>query len=152
MYTKGQIFISSGNVEPFYSLINFLYSPIPRFFYPDKPLNFSQIFTVNLLPQNFEIGVTANFGALNEFSYNFGQFFGIAVGSIFLGYFLTICYRYFLRSKNNPYMSIFYLSVIFPYLQAGIVSGFIHDLALPMLILNFIYFNIFIGKTALEKN
>lgn len=152
MYTKGQIFISSGNVEPFYSLINFLYSPIPRFFYPDKPLNFSQIFTVNLLPQNFEIGVTANYGALNEFSYNFGQFFGMAVGSIFLGYFLTICYRYFLRSKNNPYMSIFYLSVIFPYLQAGIVSGFIHDLALPMLILNFIYFNIFIGKTALEKN
>jgi len=152
MHTKGQMFISDGHVEPFYSLINLLYAPIPRFFFPDKPLNFSQIFTVNLLPQNFEIGVTANFGALNEFSYNFGQFFGIVVGSIFLGCVLAVVYRFFLRSKNNPYTSIFYLSVIFPYFCSGIIAGFIHDLALPMLILNLIYFNIFIKKIDLEKN
>lgn len=152
MYTKGQVFISAGHIDPFYSLLNFIYSPIPRFLFPEKPLNFSQLFTSNLLPQNFEIGVTANFGLLNEFSYNLGPFFGVVFGSLFTGYVLSVCYRWFLRSKNNSYISIFYLSVIFPYFQGGVIAGFINDLALPLLILNLVYFKFFIKKIDLEKN
>jgi len=152
MYTNGQAFILNGHIEPFYSILNFIYSPIPRLLFPEKPLNFSQLFTSLLLPQNFDIGVTANFGMLNEFSYNFGQLFGILIGAIFLGYVLSVCYRRYLNSENNPYSAIFYLAVIFPYLSGGIVAGFINDLALPLLILNLIYFKFFVRIKDLEKN
>lgn len=145
MYTRGWIFIENNSPDYGLSLFNFLFQAIPRSIWNEKPNNFSTLMTIKLLPQNFDIGVTANFNSLNEFGYSFGGNIGVILGGIFLGLILAVGYIKFLLSAFSPYNSLHYLTVIFPYVTAGFMGGFINDLPLPILILNFLYFHIFVN-------
>lgn len=149
MFSKGLSY--SYDVESDYglSLLSVVVQPIPRAFWTDKPENFSTSMTRALLPQNYDIGVTANFNSLNEFIYSFGLI-GVVVGGSFLGVLLFFSYQLFRNSFCRPYLTVFYLSVVFPYITTGFIAGYINDLALPLAILNFIYFILFVEN--LNKN
>ncbi len=146
MHALGREFISNTYHDYGLSMLNVIYQPIPRLIWPDKPDTFSTLMTKKLIPHNFDIGVTANFNSLNEFCYSFGSIGGVIVGGIFLGTLIYVIQRKFHSAKFKPYESLHYLSVLFPYLTGGFMVGFINDLPLALLILNSIFFKIFVKK------
>lgn len=150
MYTKGRHFISGIDPDFGVSIVNFFVQAIPRGLWGDKPDNFSTLMTKHLLPQNFDIGVTANFNSLNEFCYSFGSI-GIVIGGLVFGVILLTGYRLFLASAYRPYKAMFYLTVVLPYLTAGFMAGFLNDQALPLLILNYLFFRMFVKKTTFVR-
>jgi hypothetical protein len=102
--------------------------------------------TRELLPQNLETGVTANFKSLNEFSKAFGTF-GILLGGVVLAVILALTYAVFDASVNRPYLSVYYVIVLFQYVGTGFFAGFVNDLALPSFVLGNIFFRRFYPKT-----
>ncbi|MCS6244890.1 MAG: hypothetical protein H2172_13680 [Opitutus sp.] len=110
---------------------------IPRYFWPDKMLNFSSLMTREIEPVNFYQGITANFGGLNEFIMAFGLF-GVAL-FIFLLY-GVFCFglKYVAKAGFSDRSLIFYIFCYIPYLSSGLVAGFINDLSLPSLIISLI--------------
>jgi hypothetical protein len=143
MYTKGYLTLNNVFLDFKINFLTIFIQFIPRSIWPEKPLNFSSAMTADIIPENFSNGVTANFNSLNEFIYNFGVI-GIIFGGFVLGFITYITYFYYKRSYLNPYASLFYLMIIFPYFSMGFVSGFLNDLALPSLLINLLLFRLFV--------
>lgn len=143
MYTKGYLVLSNVFLDFKANFLTIFIQLVPRSIWPEKPLNFSSAMTADIIPENFSNGVTANFNSLNEFIYNFGSF-GIILGGVILGFIIYLTYFYYKRSYFNPYASLFYLMIIFPYFSMGFISGFINDLALPSLLINLLLFKLFV--------
>jgi len=120
---------------------------IPRSFWIDKPFNFSTLMTLQVQPEvYYSVGSTANFNMLNEFLYTFG-YMGFPIGIITFSFIIIISYSYFNKSVFCPYYSIFYILVIFNFLTTGFLAGYINDLALPLVMLNLIFFKLFVRKS-----
>ena len=149
MFVRGQQYITELTPDLGVSMLNFVFQPLPRSLWEDKPDNFSTLMTRNLLPANFDIGVTANFNSLNEFMYSFGNF-GIVIGGLFLGAVLAFSYRRFVTAAHKPYDALFYVAIVLPYVSAGFMGGFINDLPLPLLLLNLLFFRIFVKRRNLQ--
>lgn len=146
VFTLGQNLIKSISPDLGSSLISAFAQPIPRAIWPEKPLVTSAFFTSELLPENLEIGVTANFNSLNEFSRAFGTLAPV-VGGIIFGVILGYTYHKYKLAINHPFSSTKYLLVFLPYLLNGFIVGFFNDSPLFLAILNYIYFRIFIRET-----
>jgi hypothetical protein len=119
--------------------------PLPRGFWPEKPDAFSTYMTGQILPQNLQIGVTANFNSLNEFTKAFGSA-GVVIGGLLLACILALAYSVFSSAVGRPYLSTYYVTVVLIYVSSGFMGGFVDDQALPQFILNNIYFFLFVRR------
>lgn len=129
-----------------HSITSFIFQPIPRYFYENKPLNFSTFMSEKIVPTNMQNNVTANFNSLNEFFLNFGFLFGFLIAVFSLTIIIKIATKSFNDSYHNPYNAFKYLLIFFPFIQIGFMAGFLNDLALPVLIINLILFKIFFKR------
>jgi len=142
-YAKAQRYLATQDPDWGASLLGVLMQPVPRAVWPEKPDNFSTSMTRELLPENLAIGVTANFNSLNEFVKAFGAM-GILIGGLVLAVVLIVTYCVFDAAAGKPYLSAYYVLVLFKYFQMGFYAGFVNDLALPSLVLENIFFQLFI--------
>lgn len=122
-------------------IIDFFYQPLPRSLFPDKAYNFSTTMTGYVYPSNLDIGVTANFGFINEFILYFGDM-GPVLAGIFLAMLTTITYKYFVKAKYNGRTGAFYSVVMLPYFMCFPI-GYYNDMGLPALILNLLFWSCF---------
>ena len=148
-YAKAHRYLQSEDPDWGASLLDFLLQPVPRAVWPEKPENFSTRMTRELLPENLAIGVTANFNSLNEFLQAFGTF-GILIGGVVLAVILAMAYAVFDASHDRPYLSVYYVVVVFQHFGTGFYAGFVNDLALPSFLLANIFFRLFIRKSGTE--
>lgn len=134
-------YVTALKNQNFSYAFNLFIQPIPRGMIADKPFNFSSQMTQWVYPENIAMGISANFGFINEFILYFGNF-GIIVA---FGVFLAICIwatSVFLRSSMNTKVASFYALVLWPYTGAFII-GYWNDMALPALIVNLLLFIVF---------
>lgn len=145
-YAKADRYLSTRDPDWGASMLGFFIQPIPRVIWPGKPENFSTSLTRELLPQNLAIGVTANFNSLNEFVGAFGSA-GIAIGGVVLAIILSVTYCIFDAAAGRPYLATYFCNVIFKFVAVGFFAGFINDLALPLFLLDNIFFQLFVRRT-----
>lgn len=141
-------YVTAQENQNFTYALNLFIQPIPRSMINDKPFNFSSQMTQWVYPENIAMGISANFGFINEFILYFGHF-GIFVA---FGVFFAICIwatSVFLRSSKNTKVASFYALVLWPYMGAFII-GYWNDMALPALIINLLLFVAF-KKYVLQK-
>lgn len=126
-------------------ILDFFYQPLPRSLFPDKAYNFSTTMTGYVYPSNLDIGVTANFGFINEFILYFGDY-----GPLFAGLFLTfltvVTYKFFLRANHHGRSATYYSVVLLPYFMCFPI-GYFNDMGLPAFILNSIFWYFFAKNT-----
>jgi hypothetical protein len=144
-FAKGERYLTTTDPDWGASLVEVLMQPVPRAIWPQKPENFSTSMTRQLLPQNLEIGVTANFNSLNEFVQAFGGF-GVLIGGVILAFILAISYCVFDATEGNPYMAVYYVVVLFSYMGTGFFAGYVNDLAFDNFLLQNLFFWLFIRK------
>ncbi|HKB92057.1 MAG TPA: hypothetical protein VKC60_16185, partial [Opitutaceae bacterium] len=72
-YVDGHRYVSNLDPDWGASMLGVFLQPLPRGLWPDKPETFSTYMTGEILPQNLQIGVTATFNSLNEFTRAFGS-------------------------------------------------------------------------------
>lgn len=122
-------------------LIDFFYQPLPRSLFPDKAYNFSTTMTGYVYPANLDIGVTANFGFINEFILYFGDF-GPVIAGVFLAFLTLLTYRVFVKAGFDGRTGALYSVVILPYFMSFPI-GYYNDMGLPALILNLLFWHFF---------
>jgi hypothetical protein len=149
-YVEGHRYVSDLDPDWGASMLGVFLQPLPRGFWPDKPEAFSTYMTGQILPQNLQIGVTANFNSLNEFTKAFGSA-GVAIGGLSLACILVLAYSVFSSAVGRPYLSTYYVTVVLIYVSSGFMGGFVDDQALPQFILNNIYFFLFVRRPALTS-
>lgn len=88
------------------SVVDFLYSPIPRSLFPDKPYNFNSQMTQIYLPLQFQNKIVSDFTAIGELLINFG-IVGVAVGGFVFGKLIDI-YNKLVVSDNSLFIKIWY--------------------------------------------
>lgn len=150
-YVAGHHYVLSLDPDWGASMLGVFLQPLPRGLWPDKPDGFSTYMTGQILPQNLQIGVTANFNSLNEFTRAFGSA-GVVIGGLFLACILVLAYAVFSSAVGRPYLSTYYVTVVLIYVETGFVGGFINDQALPQFILNNIFFALFVRRPAPMKS
>jgi hypothetical protein len=148
-FAKAHRYLENQDPDWGASMIQVLLQPVPRALWPEKPDNFSTSMTRELLPDNLQIGVTANFNSLNEFVKSFGDL-GVLVGGLFLAAILVVTYCVFDAAVDRPYLAVYYVIVLFNYFQMGFYAGFVNDLAFPSLVLENIFFLLFVRKCNTE--
>ena len=149
MYTQAYSSLVQNN-EMHLTHLNTFSQIIPRSFWVDKPFNFSTLMTLQVQQEvYYSVGSTANFNMLNEFIYTFG-YMGFPIGIIIFSFIIIISYSYFNKSISCPFYSIFYILVIFNFLTSGFLAGYINDLALPLVMLNLIFFKLFVKRSKLS--
>jgi hypothetical protein len=149
-YAEGHRYVSTLDPDWGASMLGVFLQPLPRALWPDKPDGFSTYMTRQILPQNFEIGVTANFNSLNEFTRAFGSA-GIVIGGLFLACVLVLAYAVFDSAAGSPFLSTYYVTVVLLYVSTGFMGGYVNDQAFPQFVLNNIYFLFFVRRPALGK-
>jgi hypothetical protein len=150
-YAEGHRYVSNLDPDWGASMIGVFLQPLPRGLWPDKPDGFSTYMTRQILPQNLQIGVTANFNSLNEFTRAFGSA-GVVIGGLFLACVLVLAYSVFDSAAGRPYLSTYYVTVVLVYVSTGFMGGYVNDQALPQFILNNIYFFLFVRRPALRNH
>ncbi len=80
------------------------------------------------------MGVTVNFGFINEFILYFGDI-GPFVAGAFFGMLLCISHYYFVRGGNDGNTCLIYILGFYPYVS-GFPVGFLNDMPLPTLIIS----------------
>jgi hypothetical protein len=145
-FSIGEVYANSLEPDWGASMLEVVVQPIPRAIWKDKPETFSTYMTKSLAPDVFDIGVTGNFNAVNEFIRAFGSI-GTVLGGIFFGGLLTYVYRQFSRARNHPYLAVYYVCVIFPYFELGFLAGYANDLGLPLFMMSNVFFWLFIRRT-----
>jgi hypothetical protein len=129
-------------------IFGIFFQAIPRSIFPDKPLNFSTEMTGWVYPENVLMGVTANFGFINEFILYFGEL-GVILAGIFIGLVFIWSYRAYIKSRSSSVSCIKYGLIVWPYF-GSFVAGYFNDFGLPTLILNIIFFRIAIYFNAIR--
>ncbi len=147
-YVDGHRYVSNLDPDWGASMLGVFLQPLPRGLWPDKPETFSTYMTGEILPQNLQIGVTATFNSLNEFTRAFGSA-GVVIGGLFLACTLVLAYSVFNSAFGRPYLSTYYVTVVLIYVSTGFTAGFVDDQALPQFILNNIYFFLFVRRPVL---
>jgi len=150
-YVEGHRYVLSLDPDWGASMLGVFLQPLPRGLWPDKPDGFSTYMTGQILPQNLQIGVTANFNSLNEFTRAFGSA-GVVIGGLFLACILVLAYAVFSSAAGRPYLSTYYVTVVLIYVGTGFIGGFINDQALPQFILNNIFFALFVRRPTPMKS
>jgi hypothetical protein len=148
-FAKAHRYLATEDPDWGASMIGVILQPVPRALWREKPDNFSTSMTRELLPQNLEIGVTANFNSLNEFIRAFGSL-GIVIGGVVLAIILATTYCVFDAAVDKPYLATYYVVVLFKYVGMGFYAGFVNDLALDAFVLENIFFWLFIRKCVEE--
>lgn len=147
MYCKGHQYISSYGPDYGMSLLAGTIQFVPRAIWPTKPENTSTFFSRKIIPEVMdEVGSTANFNSLNEFTRAFGVWGGIIIGGIVFGLILGYVYVHFKISYYEPYAALFHTIVLFYAFYTGFIAGYINDQGVQLLIINSILFKIFIRK------
>lgn len=147
-YAEGHRYVSSLDPDWGASMLGVLLQPLPRALWPEKPDAFSTYMTRQILPQNVEIGVTANFNSLNEFTRAFGSA-GVVIGGLLLACVLVLAYSVFDSAAGRPYLATYYVTVVLVFVSTGFMGGFVNDQAFPQFVLNNIYFFLFVRRPAL---
>jgi hypothetical protein len=147
-YAEGYHYESDLDPDWGASMLGVFLQPLPRALWPEKPDAFSTYMTRQILPQNLEIGVTANFSSLNEFTRAFGSA-GVAIGGLLLACVLVLAYSVFDSAAGRPYLATYYVTVVLVYVSTGFMGGFVDDQAFPQFVLNNIYFFLFVRRPAL---
>ncbi|MCU7357824.1 oligosaccharide repeat unit polymerase [Enterococcus dispar] len=117
------------------SVVDFLYSPIPRSLLPNKPYTFNSQMTQVYLPLQFQNKIVSDFTAIGELLINFG-ISGVFIGGVIFGKILDIFNGYFLKDTSSffyfwyPFMMLKPMSIIY--------GGMINSTANMMIILELI--------------
>jgi uncharacterized membrane protein (DUF485 family) len=147
-FTVATVYICQKRPDYGASLSTAFVQFVPRVFWKRKPEVFSMAMTKVLIPHMYdEAESTANFGAMNEFLNAFGLYLGMFMGTVFFGVVIGAAQANFMSAENVPYKAVQYLLVVFPFVLTGFVAGFIADLALPLLLLNLLYFKLFVRRS-----
>jgi len=118
------------------SLVQF----VPRGLWSDKPPTYSLFMTTRNTPALLDIGVTNNFGYVNEFVLYLGDFGPIASG-IFLGILFCYC-NTILRKRHNSRSILFYTIVVHGYVLAFMSGGYLNDLPFAQLIMGLFFYRV----------
>lgn len=100
------------------STVDFIFSPIPRSIWPDKPYNFNSQMTQYYLPDQFANLIVSDFTMLGELLVNFGVV-GLAFGSFIFGLLINYFNKIYIVSKDNffyfwyPFMILKPMSVLY---------------------------------------
>lgn len=132
--------INLGEVEHSYGkhMSEICYQWIPRYLFPEKPLNFTMQMTLTFRPDVFFNEAGNCFTGIGELLFNFGLL-GVLLGGFIYGillYYTTIIWE---KSVGSFSMSFIVIVVYYPYLVLSVLSGFINDLALPRLLLTVLF-------------
>jgi hypothetical protein len=126
-------YIARLKSDPTY-LLNVLDQAIPRSMYPEKSHNFSTLMTSWAFPDNFNAGVTGNFGFVSEFILYFGPA-GVIAAGLFLGFLAYFCQRKFFKGTVSRKHALEYAAIVQPYFLAFPVA-YINDGCLPTLLIS----------------
>jgi oligosaccharide repeat unit polymerase len=121
-------------------LMRFLYFPVPRELWPEKPENLSRIMTQRYDPMTYINGGSAGASMVGEFYLEFG-WFGILPSALSLGYIFGRSYRWLLVNTPTKLAVLVYSCGAFTFI-GGIVRGGLFgavtelaQLTLPVLLL-----------------
>ena len=137
MLTFGYYELNQHPAEGLRPMLEVLVQPVPRAYWPGKPMNFSTSMSWRVMPDVVEeVGSTANFNAFNEFVRAFGTIIGPVIFTVALSLLLVLADYFHIRAQFNSRMALFYICIVIPYLSVGFIAGFINDLALPNLLIS----------------
>lgn len=102
-------------------LLRFLYFPVPRAVWPDKPENLSRIMTQRYDPMTYLSGGSAGSSMAGEFYLEFG-WAGILPGALILGYLFGAGYHWLLANCQGQLVVLIYSCGMFS-LVGAIVRG-----------------------------
>ncbi|MDD2727799.1 hypothetical protein [Malikia sp.] len=122
------------------NIFNALTQFVPRTLWPEKPPTYSLLMTSIFAPELLDIGVTINFGYINEFVLYFGDF-GPVIAGIFFGALLCYCHNT-LSGTNGSKGLLFYSVVTHGYVLAFVGGGFINDMPFAQLVMGLVFFRI----------
>lgn len=121
----------------FMHIFNAFFQMIPRGIYPEKPPTYSTMMTAFYAPEVLALGVTINFGYINEFTLYFGDFGPLAAG-LFFGAMLFISFCQVLKAKKSGHAATIYVIVLHAYLGAFMGGGFINDMPVATLLISLV--------------
>lgn len=128
------------------SIIDFIFSPIPRSLFPEKPYPFNSQMTQIILPNQFKNWIVSDFTMLGELLVNF-DLIGLVFGGWFFGYIINNFNKLYNVSKSNffyfwyPFMILKPMSMIY----GGIINSTVNMMILletPILILIWLIFTV----------
>lgn len=120
------------------NIINALTQFVPRALWPEKPPTYTLLMTSIYAPELLDIGVTINFGYINEFVLYFSDF-GPVIAGIFFGVLLCYCHNT-LSGTNGSKGLLFYSVVTHGYVLAFVGGGFINDMPFAQLVMGLVFY------------
>jgi oligosaccharide repeat unit polymerase len=121
-------------------LLRFLYFPVPRQLWIDKPENTSRIMTQRYDPLAYLNGASAGTSLVGEWYMEFG-WAGIIPGSLFLGFLIGLGYKWMLSNIKTQLAVLLYSCGLFSFIGALVRGGMfgaateLAQLTLPILLL-----------------
>jgi oligosaccharide repeat unit polymerase len=121
-------------------LLRFLYFPIPRQVWFDKPENVNRIMTQRYDPLAYLNGASAGASMVGEWYMELG-WMGIVPGALLLGALLGLAYRWMLTNRSSKLAVLLYSCGLFSFIAAIVRGGMfgaateLAQLALPVLLL-----------------
>lgn len=121
-------------------LLRFLYFPIPRQIWFDKPENVNRVMTQRYDPVAYLNGASAGASMVGEWYMELG-WMGIVPGALLLGALLGMAYRWMLTNLSTKLAVLLYSCGLFAFVAAIVRGGMfgaateLAQLALPMLLL-----------------
>ncbi len=128
--------INKGEVSYSYgiNILNDLFSFIPKFIWPDRPLNTSLYYAKTFFPSEFEKGLGFGNFILTEGYLSFG-IIGVFIEMFIFGFFLKTAYFFFRNRQDSPLYIYMYVIFFQFFILYSVRTGFLISFKTVSLIL-----------------
>lgn len=131
--------IAGSHVAREHADVNYIFysffQMIPRAIFPLKPPTYSTLMTEIYAPELIDMGVTINFGYINEFILYFGDY-GPIVAGLFVGGLFFYCFYRMNIARRNGWSGIGYIVILHAYTTAFMGGGYINDMPVAILVIS----------------
>lgn len=120
------------------SFVDFLYQPIPRAIFPDKPYLFGMAMTKKIYPEFFARGGGTSFGLIPEAFMNF-HIGGVILFGMVFGFLIGFLQKLYFYNRENPFFVFFYINLFtvpWGWLAGGLVNSGMNEI----IILNLVFY------------